>query len=111
MLDSMLYTPESDNNWDKYHLEFGKKIMHRLSDALSIAAPLKFKSFKNWRHVPVKVPVQKATSDSAFFAMKFLEFYDGDGHGSLHTSIAAVSLFPRLYPFACSFLLFMAICL
>nr|TKW02610.1 hypothetical protein SEVIR_8G251600v2 [Setaria viridis] len=89
VLDSMLYTPESDNNWDKYHLEFGKKIMHRLSDALSIAAPLKFKSFKNWRHVPVKVPVQKASSDSAFFAMKFLEFYDGDGHGSLHTSIAA----------------------
>uniref|UniRef100_K3YDD2 Ubiquitin-like protease family profile domain-containing protein n=1 Tax=Setaria italica TaxID=4555 RepID=K3YDD2_SETIT len=75
VLDSMLYTPESDNNWD--------------NDALSIAAPLKFKSFKNWRHVPVKVPVQKAMSDNAFFAMKFLEFYDGDGHGSLHTSIAA----------------------
>jgi Ulp1 family protease len=93
VLDPMHPTHECEK-WDKHHSELGKKIIHRLSDALSNAAPHKFKSFKNWRHVPVKVPVHKNRSESAFFTMKFLEFYDGAGHGSLHTSIDVVSLPP-----------------
>jgi hypothetical protein len=61
---------------------------------LSNAAPLKFKSFKNWRHVLVKVPVHKNWSEFAFFTVKFLEFYDGVWHGSLQTSIDVVSPSP-----------------
>ncbi|CAL4996256.1 unnamed protein product [Urochloa decumbens] len=88
VLDSMDYSSDGDNSWDSYHSHMGKTIMQRLSDALSKAAPRKFVSFKNWRHVKVKVPVHKSLYDSAFFAMKFLEFYDGDGHGSLKADIA-----------------------
>ncbi|CAL5032465.1 unnamed protein product [Urochloa decumbens] len=88
VLDSMEYESHGDNDWDSYHSHMGKTIMQRLSDALSKAAPRKFASFRNWRHVKVNVPVHKSHYDSAFFAMKFLEFYDGDGHGSLKADIA-----------------------
>ncbi|CAN6209191.1 unnamed protein product [Urochloa humidicola] len=88
VLDSMDYSSDGDNSWDSYHSHMGKTIMQRLSDALSKAAPRKFASFINWRHVKVKVPVLKSHYDSAFFAMKFLEFYDGDGTGSLKADIS-----------------------
>jgi len=88
---------------------WGKKIMHRLSDALSNVAPHKFKSFKNWRHVQVQVPVQKDPSDSIFFAMKFLEFYDGEGHGALKTNFDTVSISIRFLFLAAFYLLYMAV--
>jgi hypothetical protein len=53
VVDPMHHTHECEN-WDKHHSELEKKIIHRLSGALSNAAPLKFKLFKNWRHVPVR---------------------------------------------------------
>lgn len=84
ILDSMDHNFNCNSSWDMFHSHMGKKIMHRLS--VSNAAPHKFKSFKNWRHVQVQVPVQKDPSDSIFFAMKFLEFYDGEGHGALKTN-------------------------
>jgi hypothetical protein len=40
--------------------------------------------------VQVKVPIQKSLSDSLFFATKFLEWYDGDGHGTIQTNIDTV---------------------
>jgi hypothetical protein len=73
-----------------YHGQLGEKIIGRLSEALSMAAPHKFVCFKNWRHVQVKAPVYKAPSDSSFFAMKFLEWYDGDGHETIQTNIYTV---------------------
>nr|CAB3455168.1 unnamed protein product [Digitaria exilis] len=87
VLDSMDYDSNNYHSWDMFHSDMGAKIMNRLSDALSEAAPHKFKSFKNWRHVQVKVPIHKNPSDSLFFAMKFLEYYDGEGHGSLKTNL------------------------
>ena len=91
VLDSRVYNSEGDASWDMYHSSMGKTIMQRLSDALSKAAPHKFPSFRNWRHVQVVVPLQKCPTDDPFFAMKFLEFYDGDGHGSLKCTIDGVS--------------------
>ena len=88
----MDYNFNGNYSWDMFHSDMGKTIIHRLSDALSKAAPNKFKSFKNWRHVQVHVPIQKAPSDCMFLAMKFLEFYDGEGHGSLKTSFDTVSI-------------------
>jgi hypothetical protein len=38
----------------------------------------------------VKVPIRKSSSDSPFFAMKFLEWYGGDGHGTIQTNIDVV---------------------
>jgi hypothetical protein len=38
----------------------------------------------------VKVPIQKSSSDSPFFVMKFLEWYDGDGHGTIQTNTDTV---------------------
>ncbi|KAF8699462.1 hypothetical protein HU200_034686 [Digitaria exilis] len=87
VLDSMDYDSNNYHSWDMFHSDMGAKIMNRLSDALSEAAPHKFKSFKNWRHVQVQVPIHKNPSDSLFFAMKFLEYYDGEGHGSLKTNL------------------------
>jgi hypothetical protein len=72
VLDSRDYNLGGINTWQMYHGQLGKKIITRLSDALSMAASHKFVCFKNWRHVQVKVPVQKSSSDSSFFAMKFL---------------------------------------
>ena len=91
VLDSRVYNSEGDASWDMHHSSMGKTIMQRLSDALSKAAPHKFPSFRNWRHVQVVVPLQKCPTDDPFFAMKFLEFYDGDGHGSLKCTIDGVS--------------------
>jgi hypothetical protein len=90
VLDSMDYKLGGLNRWQAYHGQLGKKIISRLSDAMSMAAPHKFVCFKNWRHVQVKVPIQKSLSDSLFFAMKFLEWYDGDGHGTIRTNIDTV---------------------
>jgi len=98
-----------NSSWDMFHSHMGKKIMHRLSDALSNVAPHKFKSFKNWRHVQVQVPVQKDPSDSIFFAMKFLEFYDGEGHGALKTNFDTVSISIRFLFLAAFYLLYMAV--
>jgi hypothetical protein len=55
-----------------------------------MAAPHKFVCFKNWRHVQVKVPIQKSPYASPFYVMKFLEWYDGDGHGTIQTNIDTV---------------------
>jgi len=57
--------------------------MERLSAALSLAAPHKFPQFANWRCLPIRVPFQNNICDSGIFSMKFIEFYDGEGHGSL----------------------------
>ena len=109
ILDSMDHNFNCNSSWDMFHSHMGKKIMHRLSDALSNVAPHKFKSFKNWRHVQVQVPVQKDPSDSIFFAMKFLEFYDGEGHGALKTNFDTVSISIRFLFLAAFYLLYMAV--
>ena len=87
VLDSKNYTSNNEVTWDTYHSPMGQILMERLSAALSLAAPRKFPQFANWRRVPIRVPFQNNLCDSGIFSMKFIEFYDGEGHGSLHTTI------------------------
>ena len=92
VLDSMNYTSNNEVTWDTYHSPMGQILMERLSAALSLAAPRKFPQFANWRHVPIRVPFQNNICDSGIFSMKFIEFYDGEGHGSLQTTIDPVRI-------------------
>ena len=71
-----------------YHSNMGKTIIQRLSDAFSKAAPHKFTSF--WRRRASWGSVAEV-SDWWSLLCKFLEFYDGDGHGSLKCTIDGVS--------------------
>jgi hypothetical protein len=64
--------------------------MQCLIVALSLAAPRTFPQFANWRRVPIQVPFQKDINDSVVFSMKFIRFYNGEGHGSLQTTIDLV---------------------
>lgn len=89
VLDSMDYRSSNEATWDTHHSPMGHKLMERLSAALSLAAPRKFPQFANWRHVPIRLPFQKKFCDSGIFSMKFIEFYDGEGHGSLQTTLDA----------------------
>lgn len=90
VLDSRDYTSNSEPAWDTYHSAMGHALMQRLSVALSLAAPRTFPSFANWRLIPIHIPFQNDLNDSALFSMKFIEFYDGEGHGSLRTTIHPV---------------------
>lgn len=87
VLDSMDYSSNTEATWDSHHSPMGQTLMQRLRVALSLAAPRTFPQFANWRRVPIHVPLQKDLNDSAIFSMKFIEFYDGEGHGSLQTTI------------------------
>ncbi|XP_066323195.1 uncharacterized protein [Miscanthus floridulus] len=89
VLDTNNYSCNTESTWDTHHSPMGRLLMQRLSVALSKAAPRKFPRFENWRHVPIRVPFEKNINDSGLFSMKFIEFYDGEGHGSLHTTIHA----------------------
>jgi hypothetical protein len=90
VLDSMDYRSSNKATWDTHHSPMGQKLMERLSAALSLAAPRKFPQFANWRRAPIRLPFQKNICDSGIFSMKFIEFYDGEGHGSLQTTLDPV---------------------
>jgi hypothetical protein len=92
VLDSMDYRSSNEATWDRHHSPMGQKLMERLSAALSLAAPRKFPQFANWRRVPIRLPFQKNICDSGIFSMKFIEFYDGEGHGSLQTTLDPVRI-------------------
>ncbi|KAG0538114.1 hypothetical protein BDA96_03G207300 [Sorghum bicolor] len=87
VLDPMDYSSTNEATWDTHHSTMGQKLMERLSVSLSLAAPRKFPHFANWRRVPILLPFQKNMCDSGLFSMKYIEFYDGEGHGSLRTTI------------------------
>lgn len=97
MLDPMDYSSNPEATWDSYHSPMGRIVIQRLFDALSIAAPRKFPNFQNWRHVPINVPLQKCINDSGMFAMKFMEFYDGEGHCHVNTTIDPVRKVPPAF--------------
>ncbi|WVZ77859.1 hypothetical protein U9M48_025671 [Paspalum notatum var. saurae] len=80
VLDSHDYC-QSTTSWRDYHDPLANTIIPQLSDALSLAAPRQFPCLKNWRHAPVQLANHKNSNDSG------LEYYDGEGHGSLKTTI------------------------
>jgi hypothetical protein len=86
----MDYRSSNEATWDTHHSPMAQKFMERLSAALSLAAPHKFPQFANWRHVPIRLPFQKNICDFGIFSMKFIEFYDDEGHGSLQTTLDPV---------------------
>jgi hypothetical protein len=88
----MDYTSNNEATWDTHHSPMGQILMEHLSAALSLAAPRKFPHFANWRRVPIRVPFQKNICDPGIFSMKYIEFYDGEGHGSLQTTIDLVQI-------------------
>lgn len=88
----MDYSSTNEATWDTHHSTMGQKLMERLSVSLSLAAPRKFPHFANWRRVPILLPFQKNMCDSGLFSMKYIEFYDGEGHGSLRTTIDPVRI-------------------
>ncbi|WVZ94602.1 hypothetical protein U9M48_040473, partial [Paspalum notatum var. saurae] len=86
VLDSHDYL-QSTTSWRHYHDPLANTIIPALSDALSLAAPRQFPCLKNWRRAPVQLAFHKNSNDSGLYAMRFLEYYDGEGHGSLKTTI------------------------
>ncbi|KAJ1254391.1 hypothetical protein BS78_K072700 [Paspalum vaginatum] len=86
VLDSHDYC-QSTTSWRDYHDPLANTIIPNLSDALSLAAPRQFPCLKNWRHAPVQLTYHKNSNDSGLYGIRFLEYYDGEGHGSLKTTI------------------------
>ncbi|KAJ1292644.1 hypothetical protein BS78_01G005600 [Paspalum vaginatum] len=86
VLDSKDYS-QCNTTWQEYHDTLGNTIIPRLSDALNLAAPRQFISFIHWRHAPVQLAYHSNDNDSGVFAIRFLEYYDGEGHGSLKTTV------------------------
>lgn len=77
VLDSKDYC-QCNTTWLDYHGPLANKIIPQLSEALSLAAPRQFPCFKNWRHAPVQLAYHKNPNDSGLFAIRFLEYYDGE---------------------------------
>lgn len=69
----------------------GKNIIRRLNDGINKVAPRQVESFGNWRLVPATVPEQEIMQ-CAFFAMKCVEFWDGEDL-SLKTVINTANAF------------------
>lgn len=77
ILDSLAWA--TDTEMKQYHRGIARKIRQRLNAAIQRYTHDKFTDFSKWNFVFVPVPKQAAFSnDCAFFAMLFLEYYDGE---------------------------------
>jgi len=70
-----------------YHEVVGNRIIPRLNLLFQEATDGKFKSFTRFRRPILPVPLQRNATDSGFFAIKFMELWNGE---SFHLPILTV---------------------